>query len=135
MKLPVKPDVSFHANDRVDGSFYNRNMGDISHDWYLRHWLATLHTSQADLERMTGWDKRKASFLVSGKQPYKRETVNEAANALNIEPFELLMHPDDAFALRRLRDSALRIAAENRTTFRPVSLEIDQGIQDKKVNG
>lgn len=134
MKLAVKRDVSFLANDLPRSGFYNRNMGDLSHDWYLRHWLETLHTSQADLERMTGWDKRKASFLVSGKQPYKRETVNQAATALNIEPFELLMHPDDAFALRRLRDSALRIAAENRIPFRNAPTDIAE-TKDRKATG
>ncbi|MGA9220026.1 MAG: helix-turn-helix transcriptional regulator [Pseudomonas graminis] len=99
--------------------FYIRNMATAArHDWYLRQWLATLRTTQADLERRTGWDKRKASHLVTGKQPYKRETVNEAALALNVEPFELLMHPDDAFALRQLREAGLRIAAEPRDPFR-----------------
>ena len=93
------------------------------HDWYLPQWLGTLHVRQADLERLTGWDKRKASFLMNGKQPYKRETVNEAARALNIEPFELLMHPIDAFALRRLRETALSIAADNRIPFKPASSE------------
>lgn len=134
MKLPVKGDVSFLANDADTEGFYNRNMGDLSHDWYLRHWLETLHTSQADLERVTGWDKRKTSFLVSGKQPYKRETVNQAAFALNIEPFELLMHPDDAFALRRLRDTALRIAAEKRIPFRTAPME-DEEANNKKATG
>ena len=86
-------------------------------DWFLRQWLATLHTSQAELERRTGWDKRKASHLVNGHQPYKRNLVNEAASALNVEPFELLLHPEDAYALRRLRETALRIAAEPRSPF------------------
>ena len=93
------------------------------HDWYLPQWLGTLHVRQAELERLTGWDKRKASFLMTGKQPYKRETVNEAARALNIQPFELLMHPADAFALRRLRETALSIAADNRAPFRPAAPE------------
>lgn len=95
------------------------------HDWYLGQWLYTLSTSQAELERRTGWDKRKASHLVNGKQPYKRETVNEAADALNIEPFELLMHPDDAFALRRLRESAIQIAADSKTPFTPMPADLD----------
>ncbi|HKT85612.1 MAG TPA: helix-turn-helix transcriptional regulator [Novosphingobium sp.] len=108
-------------------------MASAAHDWYLRQWVETLHTSQAELERRTGWDKRKASHLMNGKQPYKRDTVNEAATALNIEPFELLMHPQDAFALRRLRENAIRIAAESHSPFReapPVS-ESDQ----KRANG
>lgn len=94
-----------------------------SNDWFLRQWVETLHTTQAELERRTGWDKRKASHLMNGKQPYKRDTVNEAAKALSVEPFELLMHPDDAFALRRLRENAIRIASDSHSPFRPAPVE------------
>lgn len=87
------------------------------HDWYLADWLETLRIKQADLSRLTDWDKRKTSFLVSGKQPYKREDVNDAAFALNVQPFELLMPPEQAMALRRLRDSAITIAAESRSSY------------------
>lgn len=89
-------------------------MATPAHDWYLPQWLQALRVRQAELERLTGWDKRKASHLVTGKQPYKRDTLNEAADALHIAPFELLMHPEDAFALRRLRTDAIRIAADKR---------------------
>lgn len=107
------------VNDLKCLPFYIRNMVSTLHpDWFLRQWLTTLRTSQADLERRTGWDKRKASHLVNGQQPYKRDTLNEAAAALNLEPFELLMHPEDAYALRRLRESALQIAAEPRVPYR-----------------
>lgn len=87
------------------------------HDWYLAEWLDTLQMKQADLVRLTDWDKRKASFLVSGKQPYKREDVNEAAFALNVQPFELLMPPDRAMALRQLYASSLTIAAETKSPY------------------
>lgn len=88
------------------------------HDWYLGDWLATLRMKQVDLMRLTGWDKRKTSMLVSGRQPYQRDVINEAAFALNLQPFELLMHPQDAMALRRLRDSAIAIAADSRSSYR-----------------
>lgn len=118
-KPTVKPHVSKIANDAILLCFYDCNMASLPHhDWFLRQWMATQRTSQAELERRTGWDKRKASHLVSGKQPYKRDTLNQAAAALNIAPFELLMHPEDAFALRRLRETALTIAAEPRTPFK-----------------
>lgn len=106
-------------------------MASPDHDWYLAQWLVSLQMKQADLERTTGWDKRKASHLVNGKQPYKRDTVNEAARALHIEPFELLMHPDDAFALRRMRDGAIRIAAEKTTPWRGFPAEDDGSTGDK----
>lgn len=121
--------VSKFTNDENQRSFYYRSMASDrppvpNHDWFLRQWLDTLDKSQADLERLTGWDKRKASHLVNGKQPYKRDTVNEASKALNIAPFELLMHPDDAFALHRLREDVIRIAAETKTPFSPMPSDI-----------
>lgn len=47
--------------------------------------------------------------MVAGKQQYTRDAVNELAAYLNIQPFELLMHPADAMALRRLRKDALEV--------------------------
>ena len=94
-------------------------------DWFLRQWLENTDTSQAQLGRLTGWDKRKTSFLVNNKQPYGRQDVNEVAGALHIEPFELLMHPEDAYALRRMRDGAIRIAAETRTPWQGIEPEKD----------
>ena len=71
-------------------------------DWYLADWLKTLKTSQADLVRATDYPKAKVSDLVTGKQRYNRDILNDIAKALNIYPFELLMHPDDAMAQRRM---------------------------------
>ena len=86
---------------------YNRNMSRrIRHDWYLKQWLATAGISQADLDRLTGWGKRKTSDLVNGGQRYNREVVNEAAAVLHVSPYELLMHPDDAMAMRQMRGAA-----------------------------
>lgn len=77
-----------------------------AHDWHLAEWLATLRKRQADLVRDLDWNKAKASLMVNGKQQYTREEVNELAAYLNIQPFELLMHPEDAMAYRRLRHAA-----------------------------
>jgi hypothetical protein len=33
------------------------------------------------------------SDLVTGKQRYNRDVLNDVASALNITPYELLMHP------------------------------------------
>lgn len=85
----------------------------VEFDWYLPEWMETLVVSQADLCRETGFPKAKMSELVNGKSRYNRDVVNVLAKALKIAPHELLMHPQDAFALRRLRESAIRIAAEN----------------------
>lgn len=82
------------------------------HDWYLKAWMATLKVRQADIMRATGYPKAKMSELASGKQRFNRDILNEVAAALNIRPYELLMHPDEAMALRQVRESAVRIAAE-----------------------
>jgi hypothetical protein len=106
-ELKASPFVPIRGNDRFSVRSYNRNMPRrIRHDWYLREWLATAGISQADLDRLTEWGKRKTSELVSGKQRYNREVVNEAAAVLHVAPYELLMHPDDAMAMRQMRGAA-----------------------------
>lgn len=87
-------------------------MAEPKHDWYLKEWIATLRTKQAAVIRETGYPKSKMSKLVNGSQPYDRDTVNEISTALRISPYELLMHPDDAMRIRRLRETAMSIAAD-----------------------
>lgn len=53
--------------------------------------------------------------MISGKQQYTRDAVNELATYLNLRPFELLMHPDDAMAMRRLRAEMIRLAHEQKS--------------------
>jgi transcriptional regulator with XRE-family HTH domain len=85
----------------------------VEFDWYLAAWMKALDVTQADLCRETGFPKAKMSELVNGVSRYNRDVVNTLAKALHIRPHELLMHPDDAFAIRRMRESAIRIAADN----------------------
>lgn len=85
----------------------------IDFDWHLAEWLDAKDMSQADLCRATGFPKAKVSELVNGKSRYNRDVVNTIAKALEIYPHELLMHPADANALKRLRQTALSIAAED----------------------
>lgn len=106
-------------------------MAHPTHDWFLKQWLDHLRVKQAALSRLTGWDKRKTSYLVNGKQPFNREDVNQVCRALSIAPFELLMHPEDAFALRRMRDVALRIAAETTLPWNGAELESGNLDRDK----
>lgn len=80
------------------------------HDWFLKEWLATLGKKQADVVRDLDWNKAKVSLTASGKQPYTRDEVNEIAEYLAIKPYELLMHPDDAMRLRRLKADAIQLA-------------------------
>jgi hypothetical protein len=58
---------------------------------------------KADLVRLTDYPKAKVSDLVTGKQRYNRDIMNEIAKALNIYPYELLMSPENAMTLRQMK--------------------------------
>jgi hypothetical protein len=85
-------------------------MAEPRNDWYLKEWLSYYGKKQADVVRDLDWNKARVSLTASGKQPYNRDDVNEIAMYLNLSPFELLLHPDDAMALRRLREDMIRLA-------------------------
>lgn len=85
-----------------------------SHDWYLKEWMQTLRISQARLSERTGWSKASTNSFYHCKNGYYREVLNEAADALHIQPFELLMHPEDAMAIRQMRADALRVVESSR---------------------
>lgn len=104
--------------DTFAGRAYHRRMarrgipkGGVN--WFIREWMDMLNKTQADMVRMAGWSKATASQLYNGVQDYSPKVVNEAADALHCRPWELLMHPDEAMAIRRLRAAALQIAADN----------------------
>ena len=80
-------------------------------DWYLAEWMAATRMSQADLCRETGFPKAKMSELVNGVSRYNRDVVNTLARALHIRPYELLMHPRYANAIRQFRETAATIVS------------------------
>jgi transcriptional regulator with XRE-family HTH domain len=90
--------VQFLGNAKYRRVSYNL----IVLDWYLKEWLGATDTTQAELGRRTDYPKAKVSDLVTGKQRYNRDILNDVAKALNIAPYELLRHPDDAYADRRM---------------------------------
>lgn len=99
-------------NDFGGGDGYYRRMVAPHPDWFLKEWLKATQKKQADIVRDLDWNKAKVSLMIRGLQPYTREEVNELATYLNIRPHELLMHPDDAHALQRLRSEMIRLAHE-----------------------
>ncbi len=117
----ARPKVrTFHADFPV-GFSHNPNMarrgvpkGPVN--WYLREWMEACglkgRGSQVKMQELTGWSKATMSQLYSGQQDYSPKIVNDAARALNAEPWELLMPPERAMAMRRWREDAIRIAAE-----------------------
>lgn len=65
--------------------------------------------AQTRLMELTGWSKATMSQLFNGTQDYSPKILAEAALALNAEPYELLMHPERAMAIRQLRSTAAEI--------------------------
>lgn len=86
---------------------------DSEDDWRLREWLAWFGKRQASLVNELGWTKNRAHIVWHSDQPYRRQEVNLIARWLGIKPFELLMTPREAMALRALRQSAQTIVAED----------------------
>ena len=96
-------------NDAGLMSWYLFGMAPM-HDWYLKEWLSTLGKKQADIVRDLDWNKARVSLMIRGDQQYNRDAINELAAYLNLKPHELLMHPQDAMALRRFQSTAVEIA-------------------------
>ena len=85
-------------------------------NWYLREWMEACNIkgrgAQTRMRELTGWSKATMSQLYNGEQDFSPKILAEAALALKAETYELLMHPDRAFRLRRLREDALRIVED-----------------------
>lgn len=93
------------------------------YDWYLKEWLATLRKPNSWFEIETGWTHRIANQLINRKTRWNRDHLALAASVLHLAPYELLMHPDEAMHVRRLRAAAaeelrLRKVAEEQNDFR-----------------
>jgi len=82
----------------------------LSHHWYLAEWAERLGVRQKDAVEKLGWSKAQASDLFTGKQRYTADLVDEVSIWLRLQPYELLMAPDDALAIREIHKSASRIA-------------------------
>lgn len=87
-------------------------------NWHLREWMEATDAfrgrgGQARMMKETGWSKATMSQLYNNKQDYSPEILNVAAKALNVEPFELLMKPERAYAYRRQREAALALAHDS----------------------
>lgn len=79
--------------------------------WYLREWMAACGIKkQTAMMELTGWSKATMSQLYTGKQDYSPKVLEDAARALSAEPWELLMTPARAFAMRNFRMTAREIA-------------------------
>ena len=104
-----------------------------AHDWYLQDWMKTLQVKQADLVRRTDWSPATVNDIYHGRTPYYRELLNQVAHALHIQPYELLMHPEDAMAIRQMRQ-ALR-AIETSPRFREEQEEAPAAAAGARADG
>jgi transcriptional regulator with XRE-family HTH domain len=82
--------------------------------WYLVEWMAKIPAytgwgAHTRFRNETGWSKATMSQLYNGEQPYNPVILEEAARALHIEAYELLMHPETAMAYRQMRRGAFTI--------------------------
>lgn len=90
----------------------------LDNDWHLRAWLSHFGKNQTSLVTEAGFNKSTANFLWHGRQPYRRDYVNRIAAWLGLRPYELLMHPSEALAIRGYREAArMVIAAEDGRPF------------------
>lgn len=85
----------------------------LAHRWYFPEWTTHLSRRQADAERELGWSRAKTSDLWNRRQRYTQNDVDEVAIWLELEPYELLMPPEEALALRRMREAARSIVAND----------------------
>ena len=89
-------------------------------DWFLREWMARYGKRQAALVNELGWHKSKANEVWHGRQKFNRDMLVEIAAWLGRHPYELLLPPDEADALIRLRESAEAIVANRPGAPAPV---------------
>lgn len=116
--------VRLGRNDRRMPFSYYPNMArkavtktDFEPDWYLVEWMRSKHMTQAALSKATGWSKATTNDIYHGKTAYYREILNKAAAALQVSAWELLMPPEQANAIKKLRAGALEIAADRSADF------------------
>lgn len=115
--------VLFLGNDPAPRRFYPAQMAAPRHDWYLKDWLKYAGKSQQWLADQLDVQKSKISRKATGVTAYDRDDIEAVSRALHLAPFELLLHPEEAHHIRRLRAAAadeyrLR-AAEERPDFTP----------------
>jgi len=83
---------------------------------FIREWMDYLKLNQAFMIREAGWSKATASQIYNGTQDYSPSVLNSASHVFKVEPYELLMTPERAMAMRRLKESALQIVVETEAT-------------------
>jgi len=118
IELMSSMNVSRSGNDLLRARWYCGRMATPRHDWYLKQWLKTLGKTQQWVADELELQKSKISRKASGTTAYDRDDINAIAALLHLQPYELLMHPEEAMEIRSLRKS-IRLAAERRAAYHP----------------
>lgn len=79
---------------------------DSESDWKLRAWMRHRGKKQAHMVSELGWTRGRASKVVNGSLAYRRDVVNVVTRWLGIQTYEIFLTPEEAHALRSLRDAA-----------------------------
>lgn len=105
--------ADFPTRRRHSANMARRGIPKQPVNWFLREWMVVqgVKTQTAMMEK-TGWSKATMSQLYNGNQGYSPKIIAEAAAALQIQEYELLMPPEQAMAYRRLKKDALRIVED-----------------------
>lgn len=113
LNLPSSRRIQFHGDDETGESSHDVNMSQ-EQGWYLQEWFAVGGLKQAHLVTQLGYGKNTAFRLWHGLQPFGRDNVLEISQLLNITPAELLMPPEEAMAIRRLRSALAALPVSDR---------------------
>jgi len=91
---------------------------------------------QGHLVTVLGWHKTTAHRVWHGRQPYRRDMVNQVASWLGIEPYELLMPPKVAERLREWRKAAYQMVAADEQSIGsadPAIVELPRPVRTRKT--
>lgn len=80
-------------------------------NWFVREWIRERGHSIAWFEEKTGWTHRITSQRVNLKKRWDCDQLKLAAEVLEVEPYELLIHPSEAKEIQRMRESLRQAAA------------------------
>lgn len=93
-------------------------------DWFLKEHLAAKQKSNKWLQFKTGFTHRITNQLINRTVRFNSDHLAAVVKALEIEPFEIFLHPDDAAEIKRIRSHyyrELQAAAARRMGIEPDS--------------
>lgn len=99
-------------NSQIGNMAEKQSDATIRPAWCIREWMDDLGLNQVEMINRTGWPKGSMSDIYNGKKTYNPALVSAAARALDIEEWELFMHPKRARAIRALENASAELSAQ-----------------------